>query len=104
MLFKMSQSVDFSEADSHTSEPGSQSLLTETDSQTSEPGSPSLLTGLTTPSNKSTMTSEEKVYDRLSKILYHVTPSEGQISIRFSSKDLYQRFTQSLNKELHPNK
>ena len=102
MLFKMSHSVDFTEADSHTSEPGSQSLLTETDSQTSEPGSPSLLTGLTTPSNKSTMTSEEKVYDRLSKILYHVTPSEGQISIRFSSKELYQRFTHALNKELHP--
>ena len=83
---RMSQAEDFSE----------------TDSQTSEPGSPSLLAGLTTPTSRSAMNNENKVNDRFNGILYHVTPSEAQISVRFSSKELYQKFVQSLNNELHP--
>ena len=83
---RMSQAEDFSE----------------TDSQTSEPGSPSLLAGLTTPTNRSAMNNENKVNDRFNGILYHVTPSEAQISVRFSSKELYQKFVQFLNNELHP--
>ena len=57
--------------------------FSETDSQTSEPGSPSLLAGLTTPTNRSAMNNENKVNDRFNGILYHVTPSEAQISVRF---------------------
>lgn len=84
--FRMSQIEHFSEAAS----------------EASQAGSPSLLTGMSTPISRSTMNSENKVTDRFNGILYHVTYNEGQISARFSSKELYQKFVQSLNKELHP--
>lgn len=76
--------------------------FSETASEASQASSPSLLTGMSTPISRSTMSNENKVTDRFNGILYHVTSNEGQISTRFLSKELYQKFVQSLNYELHP--
>ena len=87
--FRMSQSADISE----------------TTPPPSEAGSPSLLTGLSTPvswSSTTCMDNEDTVNDRFNGILYHVTSIDRQINVRFSSKELYLKFIQSLNKELHP--
>ena len=45
----------------------------------------------------STMDGENKLYDGFNGILYHVTSIDRQINVRFSSKELYQKFVQSLN-------
>lgn len=49
-------------------------------------------------------TSTHKLEDRFNGILYHVIPSDGQITILFSSKDLYHKFIECINKELHAKK
>lgn len=65
--------------------------------------SQSILTQFSTPVSRiATNEHEEKINDRFNGILYHVIPSDGQISILFSSTDLYRKFISSLNKELHP--
>lgn len=64
--------------------------------------SQSIFTGLLTPVNgASTSDREDRVRDRFNGILYHVIPSEGQITILFSSKELYNKFIDSIEKELH---
>ena len=42
--------------------------------------------------------------DRFNGILYHVIYSDGQITILFSSRDLYNKFIDSMNMELHAKK
>ena len=110
--FRMSQTADISETTQLPSEAGSPSLLmsqtadiSETTPLPSEAGSPSLLTGLSTPvswSSTTCMDNEDTVNDRFNGILYHVTSDDRQISVRYSSVELYQKFVRSLNKELHP--
>lgn len=43
-----------------------------------------------------------KVRDRFNGILYHVFPSEGQIDIVFSTKELYLKFKECLDNEFCP--
>ena len=40
--------------------------------------------------------------DRFNGILYHIHAHDGYTTIIFSSKDLYNKFVHSLEKELHP--
>ena len=66
---------------------------------------PNHKTFLSTPvswSSTTCMDNEDTVNDRFNGILYHVTSIDRQINVRFSSKELYLKFIQSLNKELHP--
>ena len=42
--------------------------------------------------------------DRFNGILYHVIHSDGQITILFSSRDLYNKFIDAMNMELHAKK
>ena len=60
--------------------------------------SQSLFSGLSTPVARPFRDISE---DRFNGILYHIIPSEGQITIIFSSKDLYVKFINSIDKELH---
>ncbi|MEW8545036.1 MAG: GDSL-type esterase/lipase family protein [Candidatus Thiodiazotropha sp.] len=60
--------------------------------------SQSLFSGQSTPIAKPFRDISE---DRFNGILYHVIPSDGQITIIFSSKDLYFKFISSIDKELH---
>lgn len=63
--------------------------------------SQSLFAGLSTPLNFASVGErEEKVKDRFNGILYHVIHSEGTITILFSSKDLYHKFIEQIDKEL----
>ena len=60
--------------------------------------SQSLFSGLAKPLSRPFRDISE---DRFNGILYHITPSEGQIAIIFSSKYLYVKFINSIDKELH---
>lgn len=59
--------------------------------------SQSLFSGLSTPV---TRVSRDITNDRFNGILYHIIPSDGQITILFSSKDLFHKFIGSIDKEL----
>lgn len=64
--------------------------------------SQSLFAGLTTPTRISKNVHDDCVKDRFNGILYHVITSDGQVTIIFSTNDLYQKFLVSLKKELSP--
>ena len=93
--FRMSQAVDSPQKQD------SMSQMEQTNSS-SISLSQSLFSQQNTPVSRSAADKEEIFKDRFNGILYHVIPTNGQITILFSSRDLYMKFLDSLNKELHP--
>lgn len=82
---------------SQNNDENQQSKLTNND--TSSPNqSRSLFSEQSTPVRRA---SDNIIEDRFNGILYHVIHSDGHITIIFSSKDLYNKFIDSINKELH---
>lgn len=88
--------------DESTRSLNSASMQDEMDPSPIRSQSQSLFARPSTPVTRNSKTvDEDNITDRFNGILYHVIPDNGQITIIFSTNDLYRKFIVSIEKELN---